>query len=419
MSDPLEHLTAGLPHAPDRTVTVFVPGADDRPAAGWPVLILHDGQNLFEPDRAHVPGQHWRVAESAAALIAAGRIPPIVIAGVDHLGPLRIREFTPTGRRNRHGGGAAEYGRFIFETLVPRLARDYGTRTDFAGVAMGGSSLGGLATVAIARQFPGRAGKLLIMSPSVWWDDRVVLERLRRVALRPPPRVWLDIGAHEGTRAVTDARALRDVLRTQTSALRYVEDPHGHHSETAWAARFGDAVEWLYSGVKLALVLTVMLLATGCGKQEPGVVGAQRLATPFSLEAFRATDLEGVDRSVATWQGRVVIVNVWATWCPPCRREIPALAALQAKYPRTVLVLGLLQDNVTDDMARTFGRATGMTYPIVRSSFEIESKLPAILALPMTFVVDRTGQLVAMFAGEIDAAAVEAEIVRLLPPADR
>jgi len=415
MSASLEHLTAGPPYAPDRTVTVFVPGTDDRPAAGWPVLILHDGQNLFEPDRAHVPGQHWRVAETAAALIAEGRIPPLVIVGVDHLGPLRIREFTPTGRRDRQGGGAGEYGRFLFETLLPRLAHDYGTRTDFAGVALGGSSLGGLATVAIARQFPGRAGRLLIMSPSVWWDDRVVLERLRRVALRPPPRVWLDIGAHEGARAIADTRALRDVLRTQTSALRYVEDPNGHHSETAWAARFGDAVEWLYAGIKLAMVLTVMLLATACAKPEPGVVGSERLATPFALEAFRASDLDGVDRSLATWQGRVVIVNVWATWCPPCRREIPALAALQAKYAKTVLVLGLLQDNVSDDFARTFGRATGLTYPIVRSSFEIESRLPAILALPMTFVVDRTGQLVAMFAGEIDAAAVEAEIVRLLP----
>ena len=112
-------------------------------------------------------------------------------------------------------------------------------------------------------------------------------------------------------------------------------------------------------------------------------------------------------------------MNVWATWCGPCRREIPALAALQTKYQSTVQMLGFLQDNVTDDVARAFGRATGMNYPIVRSNFEMESKLPGILALPMTFIVDRAGQLVAMFAGEIDSAAVEAEIVRLLPPSGR
>ena len=244
MSIPLERLTIG---PADRTVTVSVPEPAGRPPRGWPLLILHDGQNLFEPDRAHVPGQHWRVAETAQALIAAGRVPPIVIAGVDHLGEGRIHEFTPTGRRDRHGGGVADYGRLLLETLVPRLAREFGVRTDFDGLAMGGSSLGGLATIAIARQFPGRIGRLLVMSPSVWWDDRVILERLRRVSLRPPPRVWLDIGSQEGKRAIDDARALRDRLKTQTSALHYVEDPDGHHSERCWAARFGDALEWLYA----------------------------------------------------------------------------------------------------------------------------------------------------------------------------
>jgi cytochrome c biogenesis protein CcmG/thiol:disulfide interchange protein DsbE len=163
-----------------------------------------------------------------------------------------------------------------------------------------------------------------------------------------------------------------------------------------------------------AAILVCLALGVGCSRRPPEVAEAQRLATPFALESLRASDLDGVDRSSATWTGKVVVVNVWATWCPPCRREIPALAALQTKYAKTVLVLGLLQDNIGDDAARTFGRNMGMNYPIVRSTFDIEAKLPAILALPMTFIVDRTGQLVAMFAGEIDPAAVEAEIVRLV-----
>ena len=57
--------------------------------------------------------------------------------------------------------------------------------------------LGGLVTLAIARQFPGRFGRLLVMSPSVWWDDRVILKRLRRVGFHPRPRVWLDIGRRD------------------------------------------------------------------------------------------------------------------------------------------------------------------------------------------------------------------------------
>jgi enterochelin esterase-like enzyme len=111
---------------------------------------------------------------------------------------------------------------------------------------MGGSSLGGLATLMIARQFPGRLGRLLVMSPSVWWDDRVVLKRLRRVGFQPRPRVWLDIGRREGAKALADARALRSALVWQTSALRYVEDPEGDHSERAWARRLPEALQWLY-----------------------------------------------------------------------------------------------------------------------------------------------------------------------------
>jgi enterochelin esterase-like enzyme len=56
---------------------------DTTAKTSLPLLILHDGQNLFEPERAHVPGQHWQVAETADTLIATGAIPPIVIAGVD------------------------------------------------------------------------------------------------------------------------------------------------------------------------------------------------------------------------------------------------------------------------------------------------------------------------------------------------
>jgi enterochelin esterase-like enzyme len=198
------------------------------PRAVAQVLLLHDGQNLFEPERAHVPGQHWRVAETADALIAAGRIPPVVIAGIDHLGEARGQEMTPTiGDRPGMGGGAV-YGRFLMEDLLPYLARIYGVRTDAAGVGVGGSSLGGLITLAIACQYPGRLGRLLVMSPSVWWDDRVILRRLRRTGFGGRPRVWIDIGRREGARTITDTRALRDALIWQTSALRYFEDPEGH-----------------------------------------------------------------------------------------------------------------------------------------------------------------------------------------------
>jgi predicted alpha/beta superfamily hydrolase len=243
MSSVLEHFTIASPRTPARGVTVYVPAG--YVGGRLPLLILHDGQNLFEPERAHVPGQHWRVAESADALIAAGRLAPMLIAGIDHLGPRRGPEMTPTTGDRPGMGGAAVYGRFVMDDLVPFLSRTYDVRAD--RFAMGGSSLGGLVSLAIACQFPGKIDRLLVMSPSVWWDDRVILRRLRRAGLRPRPRVWLDAGRREGARVAADTRALRDVLIWQTSALRYFEDPIGQHTESDWARRLPEALEWLYS----------------------------------------------------------------------------------------------------------------------------------------------------------------------------
>jgi enterochelin esterase-like enzyme len=240
----LERFSIASPRSPERTITVYIP--DGNRTEGASLLLLHDGQNLFEPDRAHVPGQHWRVAETADALIMAGTIPPLVIVGIDHLGPLRGQDMTPTVGPYAGMGGGATYGRFVMDDLLPYLARTYGVRTDADGVAMGGSSLGGLVTLSIASQFPRRLGRLMIMSPSVWWDDRVILRRLRRAGLRPRPRVWLDIGRREGVRTILDTRALRTVLIALTSELHYFEDPIGQHTEADWARRLPQALRFLY-----------------------------------------------------------------------------------------------------------------------------------------------------------------------------
>lgn len=247
MSSALECFTITSPRSAPRTVTVYVPGVGRRASAPLPVLLLHDGQNLFDPQRSHIPGHTWRVAETADALIAEGRIPPMLIAGIDHAGERRLAEFTPTRGDQVSAGHSTTYGRFLLDDLLPYLVRSFNARADVGGVGMGGSSLGGLATLAITRQFPNRFGKLLVMSPSVWWDERVILRRLRRVGFHPRPRVWLDSGRREGARTLTDTRALRDQLIWQTTALRYVEDPEGDHSEDAWARRLPAAMEWLYA----------------------------------------------------------------------------------------------------------------------------------------------------------------------------
>lgn len=183
-----------------------------------------------------------------AALVEAGRIPPMVVAGVDHAGDERITELTPTEGTHYGAGELWRHGRFLMEELVPYLAGEYGIDTSPGALALGGSSLGGLATLAVAQQYPGRFGRLLVMSPSVWWDDRVILRRLRRHPLVPATRVWLDVGHQEGRETLANVRRLRRLLRDQLDAgqLGGVEDPEGDHSEDAWARRLPEAIGWLF-----------------------------------------------------------------------------------------------------------------------------------------------------------------------------
>lgn len=240
-----------------RRVTVWTPASAKASAsaeatadttAGKPLLILHDGQNLFDPDRAHRPGHTWQVAETAARLVEEGRIPPLVIAGIDHAAEARILEMTPTEGDHPGGGQLWRYGRFVVEELVPFLEAEYGVDTGTGLLGLGGSSLGGLATLAIAQQYPARFGRLLVMSPSLWWDDAVILKRMRRQHLVPNTRVWLDVGLKEGRQTAALVRRLRRMLTDQLDAghLNGIEDPVGDHSEGRWAARLPEALEWLF-----------------------------------------------------------------------------------------------------------------------------------------------------------------------------
>lgn len=239
-----------------RDVVVYVPPGYDALEAPCPVLYMNDGQNLFEPERAHVHGQHWRVGETVDELVGAGTLPPVIVVGVDNTGTSRIQEYTPTADARLGGGLAGAYGRFLIEELKPFIDRTYRTRPGPESTALGGSSLGGLVTLHIGLTRPGVFGSLVAMSPSVWWDRRAILSTVRRARPRPAVRIWADMGTAEGRRALDDARLLKAALVGAGWAigkdLHYAEYEGGTHSETAWAARFGAVLTWLYGTARAA-----------------------------------------------------------------------------------------------------------------------------------------------------------------------
>jgi predicted alpha/beta superfamily hydrolase len=235
----------------DRTVIVYLPpGYDPESADRYPVLYLHDGQNVF--DRATSVGEEWQVDETAQALISRGEIEPLIIEGVYNTGEHRIDEYAPTPRPDKGGGGHADdYGRMLVEELKPFIDATYLTLPSAASTAMGGSSLGGLLTMHLGLRYPTAFGRLAVLSPSVWWDDRVILREVAALPYKLPLRIWLDAGTAEGDDSVIpDARALRDALVAKGWAegadLAYFEADGGRHDEESWGARVSSVLKFLF-----------------------------------------------------------------------------------------------------------------------------------------------------------------------------
>ncbi len=235
----------------ERDVTMYLPaGYDDGDDRRYPALYMQDGQNLFDPQRSFIPGQHWRLHEAADDAIGERSASPMIIVGIDNAGPSRIDEYAPTHDPERNGGGRADdYARFILEELKPRIDAQYRTLPDAANTAIGGSSLGGLLAMHLAAKYPHSFTRAAVISPSVWWHDRQILREVDEFFGPSRPRIWLDIGGREGADALAGARALHDRLRAQgwsDENLAYTEDRRGDHSERAWAARARKVLEFLF-----------------------------------------------------------------------------------------------------------------------------------------------------------------------------
>ena len=230
---------------------VYVPPAFvDEPDRFFPVLFLHDGQNLFDPETSFIKGNYWRVGETADAVIASGEVEPLVIVGIYNAGVERINEYTPVEDKRLGGGKADAYGQMIVDELRPFIARRYRTLAGPENCGMGGSSLGGLVTLYLGLRYPDVFGKLAVLSPSVWWRDRVILGYIDKLRQKTGQLIWLDIGTKEGRRALPDARALKRLLIKKGWRLgidlEYREIEGGKHSEYAWAERVGPLLKFLF-----------------------------------------------------------------------------------------------------------------------------------------------------------------------------
>ena len=236
-----------------RDISVYVPpGYEQDQERRYPLLILQDGQNLFDPKTSFIPGKTWRVAEHADDAIAAGEAEALVIAGVANAGERRLAEYTPTRDWKLGGGEANQYALLLTRELLPFLHGRYRLRSGAEHLGLGGSSLGGLVSLWTGLRYADVFGRLAVMSPSVWWNHRYILGYLNDVApeLHHRPRIWLDVGDQEGRRTLADADMLHARLRKH--GWRDEVDLHfeavlgGAHDEASWAERVRPMLRFLF-----------------------------------------------------------------------------------------------------------------------------------------------------------------------------
>jgi predicted alpha/beta superfamily hydrolase len=217
------------------------------------VLYLQDGQNLFDPHTAF-GGQDWRVDVTADDLILRGTIEPLIVVGIYNTGVRRISEYTPTrDPRRRKGGKGDRYAKMMAHELKPFIDREYRTRRAAAHNGVGGSSLGGLVSLETGLLYPRVFGRLAILSPSVWWDNRSILEMVRAYKFEARARIWLDSGTQEGDaphQSIAELKLLCDALTEkgwrEGVDLHCSVAPGGEHNERAWGARLGDVLQYLF-----------------------------------------------------------------------------------------------------------------------------------------------------------------------------
>jgi predicted alpha/beta superfamily hydrolase len=248
---------------PSRHVEIWLPpGYDDAPSARYPVLYMHDGQNLFDPRIANT-GVDWGVDEAVVRLVERGIIPPVIVVGVWSTAE-RGPEYSPWHR-------APNYARFLIEELLPRVDAEFRTLTGAANTAVMGSSMGGLLSFYLVSHHPDTFGACGCESTHFPLSEAVVAQYFRDDATAATPdttpyivrdigsgllvprgaRYWFDYGTVglDSTYAPTQEAARAWLLKQglvegRDFVVRRYEG--ADHNETSWRARLEDPLTFLF-----------------------------------------------------------------------------------------------------------------------------------------------------------------------------
>lgn len=229
-----------------RKIWLYLPKDYTSSAKEYPVIYMHDGQNLF--DRTTAFSGEWKVDETLDSLFDNGDYGCIVV-GIDNGGSKRLDEYSPWINTQYGGGEGEQYVDFIVNELKPFIDQHYRTIEDVQNTAMIGSSMGGLITLYAGLKHADVFGLLGPLSSSYWFSPMSYTFAASQDYTLSALKIYMIAGGKEGGNQVADMYKMRDVLiENDFKPEQIFAEDHANegHNENYWAKEFANVYQWLF-----------------------------------------------------------------------------------------------------------------------------------------------------------------------------
>lgn len=226
-----------------KKIWIYLPKNYDTSKKKYPVMYMHDAQNLFDAKTSYVG--EWNVDEKLDSLNAQ-----VIIVGIEHGNEKRMEELTPYKNAKYGGGNADNYLDFIVKTLKPEIDAKYRTKTNTRNTAIMGSSLGGLVSYYAVLKYPEVFGKAGVFSPSFWFNRKEIID-LTNTIPKLNTKIYFLCGDNEGDAdMVLDLNKIDDLVSEKRCECKKLTQKKiikgGQHNEKLWRDGFANAYLWLF-----------------------------------------------------------------------------------------------------------------------------------------------------------------------------